>query len=133
MQALYDTLRSLGVRDIRIFAEAFGPASLKRFPDEGALPARLEDEAEEAVVSFTKSNIEKLWNRGDATLLELAEDQGLNPDFGCRKGSCGMCLTKLKSGSITYRTKPGAEHASDEVLICCAVPAEGSERVELEL
>jgi ferredoxin len=93
----------------------------------------LEDEAEEAVVSFTKSNIEKLWNRGDATLLELAEDQGLNPDFGCRKGSCGMCLTKLKSGSITYRTKPGAEHASDEVLICCAVPAEGSERVELEL
>lgn len=133
MQALYDTLRGLGVRDIRIFAEAFGPASLKRLPDEGAMPLESEDEAEEAVVSFTQSGIEQTWEKGGATLLELAEDQGLNPDFGCRKGSCGTCLTKLKSGTVAYRTKPSAEHASDKVLICCAVPAEGSERVELEL
>ena len=133
MQALYDTLRGLGVRDVRIFAEAFGPASLKRLPDEDALPIEPENEADEAVVSFTTSGIEQVWNKGDATLLELAEDQGLYPDFGCRKGSCGTCLTKLKSGAVAYRTKPSAEHAPDEALICCAVPAKGSERIELEL
>ena len=33
MQALYDGLRDLGVRDERIQAEAFGPSSLKRRPD----------------------------------------------------------------------------------------------------
>jgi len=133
MQALYDTLRGLGVRDVRIFAEAFGPASLKRLPDEGALPVEPENEAEEAVVSFTKSGVEQAWEKGGATLLELAEGQGLNPDFGCRKGSCGTCLTRLKSGSVAYRTRPSADHGADEVLICCAVPAKGSDRVELEL
>ena len=133
MQALYDMLRSLGVRDKRIFAETFGPASLKRLPDEGPLPFELEEEAEAAVVNFTKSGAEHVWNKGDATLLELAEDEGLNPDFGCRKGSCGTCLTKIKSGSVAYRTRPSADHTPDEVLICCAVPAKGSDRVELEL
>jgi ferredoxin-NADP reductase len=36
MQALYDGLRDLGVRDARIQAEAFGPSSLKRRPDDAA-------------------------------------------------------------------------------------------------
>ena len=133
MQVLYDTLRSLGVRDVRIFAEAFGPASLKRRQDERAPSQEPEDEADEAMVSFTESGIEQAWEKGGATLLELAESQGLNPDFGCRKGSCGTCLTRLKSGTVAYRTKPSAEHAPDEVLICCAVPAKGSDRIELEL
>ncbi len=133
MQALYDTLRSLGVRDTRIFAEAFGPASLRRLPDEKSLPFEPEEESDKAVVSFTRSGYEQVWNKGDATLLELAEAKGLTPDFGCRKGSCGMCLTKLKSGSIAYRTRPSADHAPDEILICCAVPAKGSEKVELDL
>ena len=133
MQALYDTLRSLGVRDVRILAEAFGPASLMRRPDESALPQGIEDEADEAMVHFAQSGVEQAWKKGDATLLELAEDQGLNPEFGCRKGSCGTCVTKLKSGAVAYRTKPSADHAPDEVLICCAVPAKGSEKVELEL
>lgn len=133
MQALYDTLRGLGVRDVRIFAEAFGPASLKRVPDDGAPLMEPEEEAEEAVVSFTKSGFEQRWNKGEATLLELAENHGLNPEYGCRKGSCGTCVTKLKSGSVAYRNQPSAEHAPDEVLICCAVPAKGSDKVELDL
>ncbi len=133
MQALYDMLRSLGVRDERIFAEAFGPAALKRIPDESRLPFEPEEEADATVVSFTKSGAEHVWHKGDPTLLDLAEDQGLNPDFGCRKGSCGTCLTKLKAGSVAYRIRPTADHTSDEVLICCAVPAKGADRIELEL
>lgn len=133
MQALYDTLRGLGVRDVRIFAEAFGPASLKRVPDEGVSCREPEEEAEEAAVSFTKSDLEQPWSKGDETLLDLAEEHGLNPDYGCRKGSCGTCLTKLKSGSVAYRMKPGAEHAPDEVMICCGVPGNGSVKVKLDL
>jgi len=133
MQVLYNILRGLGVRDVRIFAEAFGPASLKRNPDDGAPLMDHQEEAEEAVVNFIKSGFEQRWNKGDATLLELAEDHGLNPEYGCRKGSCGTCVTKLKSGSVAYRTQPSTAHASGEVLICCAVPAKGSEKVELDL
>lgn len=137
IQALYDTLRSLGVRDGRIFAESFGPASVKRTPDQepeqGEQQDTTENEAEAALVRFAASGFEQPWTRSDGTLLDLAEAHGLSPDFSCRGGSCGTCLTKLKAGAVTYRSPVSAEHAEDEALICCAVPAKGSETVELEL
>ncbi|MEM7652631.1 MAG: 2Fe-2S iron-sulfur cluster-binding protein, partial [Pseudomonadota bacterium] len=133
MQALYDVLRGLGVRDARIFAEAFGPASLVRQPDEGAPQPAAVEEAESAVVKFTQSGFEQRWNAGDATLLETAESHGLSPNYGCRNGVCGSCATKVKSGSVAYRSSPSADHADDEALICCAVPAKGTDVLELEL
>lgn len=134
MQAMYDALCDLGVRDARIYAEAFGPASLERRPDEGdASPKEPEKEAEEAVIKFAKSGFEQRWNAGDATLLETAEAHGLAPEFGCRSGACGSCAVKLKSGSVAYRTPPTGARKEDEVLICCAVPRQGSDTVELDL
>ncbi len=132
MQANYDILRELGVRDVRINAEAFGPASLQRQADEGQ-KVRKAEEAKEALVKFTQSDFEQRWNEGDDTLLELAESHGLSPEFGCRSGACGSCSVKLKSGKVAYRTTPTAEIADDEVLICCAVPAKGSDTIEIEL
>lgn len=131
MQGLYETLRGLGVRDARIFAEAFGPAALVRQPDADAAPPPRAAEAEEAVVVFAKSAFEQRWSTGDGTILELAERHGLTPDFGCRSGSCGSCAVKLRAGAVTYPTAPTAPHGPDEALICCAVPASG--RVELAL
>ena len=132
MQALYNSLRRLGVRDTRIFAEAFGPASLLRQADEGQ--SVMNDlEAEQAIIKFTESGFEQRWNGGDATLLEVAESHGLSPEFGCRNGVCGTCVTKLVSGSVTYRTQPSMPHEIDEVLICCAVPAKDTETLELAL
>ena len=126
MQAMYDQIRNLGIRDSRIFAEAFGPASLIRQADEGALLISESNtninEADEALVKFTQSGFEQAWTKGDATLLETAEAHGLAPSFGCRNGTCGSCAVKLTSGEVTYRTKPSATPSEGEVLICCAVP-----------
>lgn len=133
MQALYDILRGLGVRDARIYAESFGPASLERAPEVGAVLFEPEEEAEQSIISFAKSRFEQRWNKGDATLLEVAEAHGLTPAFSCRGGTCGSCATKLISGSVAYRTEPTAERAVDEVLICCSVPAKNSDTIELDL
>jgi len=133
MQSLYDMLQELGVSDARIFAEAFGPASLVRKRDGAAPPLAAIEEADKAMVRFAWSGIERRWNSGDATLLELAEARGLTPAFSCRGGSCGTCATRLTKGSVAYRTAPTADHATDEVLICCAVPAKGTQVLELEL
>ncbi len=134
MQALYDTLRKLGVRDNRIFAEAFGPASLKRQQDGGGDTVfDATKEAGETVIKFAKSDFEQRWNRGGDTILETAETHGLTPDSGCRNGNCGTCAVKLKSGSVTYRVQPSAVIAEDEVLICCAVPAKGADVLEIDL
>lgn len=133
MQALYNTLRDLGVRDVRVFAEAFGPAALTRRPDVGAAPFAPEAEADNAIVKFGKSGFEQQWSAGDDTLLETAEAHGLNPEFGCRNGVCGSCAVKLKAGSVAYRTEPTAKIENDDVLVCCAVPAKGSQTVEIDL
>lgn len=133
MQAVYNTLRGLGARDARIFAEAFGPAALKRSPDIGAAPVEPEPEAEMAVVKFEASGLELRWEKGGGTLLETAEAHGLSPAFSCRGGSCGSCVTKKLSGNVAYRLPVTAEHADDEVLICCAVPARGTEELILDL
>ncbi|MCR9137492.1 MAG: pyridoxamine 5'-phosphate oxidase family protein [Alphaproteobacteria bacterium] len=133
MQSLYDMLRDLGVRDVRIFTEAFGPASLDRRLDVAAPHPAGGEEADGAVVRFGRSDFEQQWESGGPTVLELAETHGLSPAFSCRGGSCGTCATKRISGRVAYRTTPTADHADDEVLICCAVPAKGCKSLEIDL
>ncbi|ASJ74113.1 pyridoxamine 5'-phosphate oxidase family protein [Granulosicoccus antarcticus] len=133
IQAMYDSLQELGVSDSRIYAEAFGPSSLTRRPEPGVIIEQQLDEADDALVHFTVSDVEQRWNKGDATLLELAEMHGLTPAYGCRSGSCGSCAATLVSGNVTYRTTPSAQRDPDQVLICCAVPAKDSATLKIAL
>ena len=135
MQALYDGLRDLGVRDQRIQAEAFGPSSLNRRPDSAtALPQSLTPAAKQATVSFTRTGDAAEWTPDGGTLLEFAESKGLNPTFSCRAGRCGSCVTRMTAGKVTYAEPTAWRPAENEVLLCCAVPASGSdERIELDI
>ncbi|MCA1500152.1 pyridoxamine 5'-phosphate oxidase family protein [Bradyrhizobium sp. NBAIM14] len=135
-QSLYDGLRRLNVADNRIHAEAFGPSSLTRSRDADAVVVERPPPSTQPVpVVFTKSLKEARWTPKSGTLLELAETRGLSPDFSCRTGTCGTCKTKLSRGTITYVKEPTATVARDEVLICCAVPAQpgGDEVAVIEL
>ena len=129
MQAMYDILLELGVADKNIFAETFGPSALKRI----TLQNDMAEEAETSIVEFRDASIKQQWHKGGATLLELAEEQGLSPPYSCRSGNCGSCAVKLHAGTVTYRTEPSADIAENEVLICCAVPAKGTNHLVLEL
>lgn len=131
MQAIYDSLLTLGVPDNRIFAEAFGPASLRR--KNATAPQPVEPAADHAVVRFAKSGFEMPWQPADGSLLDLAEAHGLIPEFSCRSGTCGMCSTRLTGGTTTYKTDPSITPPTGETLLCCAVPAKGSDTIELDL
>ncbi|WP_374377566.1 pyridoxamine 5'-phosphate oxidase family protein [Dongia sp.] len=134
MQAVYDGLRDLNISNTRIHAEAFGPASLTRVADAGTPAMVLGAPSKESVpVAFIASGKEARWSPDNGSLLDLAESRGLNPPFSCRSGTCGSCRTKVVEGAVTYHTAPSAEIAEDEALICCAVPAEGTSRLHLEL
>jgi len=123
-QGLYDGLRGLNIADERIHAEAFGPSSLIRSQPCGKTgPTRPAPSTEPVPVAFIASMKEASWNPQDGSLLDLAEARGLTPAYGCRAGSCGSCRTRLLEGRVTYLEEPTAKHDSDEVLICCAVPA----------
>lgn len=133
-QSLYDGLRGYGVADQRIHAEAFGPSSLKRAAEteHGQPAAALPPVSGKPVpVLFTASLKEARWAPGAGTLLDLAEARGLEPEFSCREGHCGTCRTKLVRGAVTYLKEPKARMAADEVLLCCAVPAEQEGGIEI--
>ena len=124
-QAIYDGLRDLNIADGRIHAEAFGPSSLNRRTEAGTAAApRRPPSSKPVPIAFTNSLKEARWTPESGTLLELAESRGLSPEFSCRSGTCGTCKTKLLTGAVTYVTEPTAPTTEDEVLICCAVPAE---------
>jgi len=135
MQALYDGLRDLGVRDVRIQAETFGPSSLKRRPDGAvAAPPPPPPPAQQATVFFARTGEAAEWTPEHGTLLELAEGKGLSPPFSCRAGHCGSCATRISAGHVSYAEPTAWRPAGGEVLLCSAVPAAGGgERIELDL
>ncbi len=133
-QQIYDGLRDLNVADARIHTEAFGPAALKRRRDSDEEPKTVEAEGE-ADVQFTESEAEAHWTPEKGTLLELAEDAGLTPVYGCRSGSCGSCATKLLEGEVRYVQEPSFPVGEGEILTCCAIPdaRDGDEAKSLRL
>ncbi|MRT41503.1 2Fe-2S iron-sulfur cluster binding domain-containing protein [Enterobacteriaceae bacterium RIT702] len=130
-QALYDGLRAFNIADDRIHAEAFGPSSLQRSRDVVAEEKPLLPVATQSVpVKFMDSLKEARWTPEAGSLLELAEARGLSPAYSCRAGHCGSCKTKLLQGAVAYSTPPSAQVADDEVLICCARPAQQEGEVQ---
>ncbi len=134
MQAIYDGLRDLGIRDERLHAESFGPAALRRRLDSAA-PAALPPvpPATQALVNFARSGAQVEWTPDAGTLLELAEANGLSPPFSCRAGHCGSCITTLARGKVTYAQATAWPVAEGEALICCARPAAGGAQIDLDL
>ncbi|WP_223443653.1 MULTISPECIES: pyridoxamine 5'-phosphate oxidase family protein [Pseudomonas] len=133
-QSLYDGLRELDIRDSRIHAETFGPSTLRRRPDPDAVVIEQPPAATTSVpVVFQRSVKEARWQPDGGSLLELAESRGLRPEFSCRGGSCGTCKTRLISGQVHYPLPPAEVPDDGQVLICCAIPAQGAQPLVLDI
>lgn len=138
-QQLYDSLRALNISDARLHAESFGPSSLLRKPESAAAPSTNSHSDTQAAtaavpVLFANSGKEARWlPQSSGSLLELAESRGLQPAFSCRRGSCGACKTKLIGGQVHYPQPSALAIAADEVLLCCAVPAEAAAPLVIDL
>ncbi|MEP1740506.1 MAG: FAD-binding oxidoreductase [Kangiellaceae bacterium] len=121
MQQTYDTLRMIGLSDLAIYAESFGPSSLKRDSQTQAFKfaknASIIVQDEQGEVS-----IEQQWSDKDGTLLEFLESHGVQPEYGCRSGQCGSCKAKLINGKVSSTLSSTAPVDDSEVLLCCAKP-----------
>ncbi len=118
MNALVPQLKEWGVPDSKVFSEAFGPASVKKPPP----PQKTQVDAPAVDVVFAKSGKTLSWDKSVESLLEFAEKAGIAIDSGCRSGSCGTCLTAIKSGEVEYRTTPGEKPEVGSCLPCISIP-----------
>ncbi|MGB0684183.1 MAG: FHA domain-containing protein [Magnetovibrionaceae bacterium] len=116
MNALVPDLEDWGVPAGDVHFEAFGPASVKRAAT--AQPTTTVS----SKVTFAKSGLTVDWTGDHVTLLELAESKGVALDSGCRAGSCGTCVSAIKSGKVKYVEQPGVPPENGSCLACIAVP-----------
>ena len=74
------------------------------------------------VVTFVKSNKTAVLTP-DKSVLEASEDVGVNIDYSCRVGTCGICKTKMLSGQVTMAVQDAltqADKANNIILACQA-------------
>jgi ferredoxin len=68
----------------------------------------------------------------DKTLLEIAEDAGLTPDFECRSGICGRCKNRLVTGSVTMEVEDALDETdkSQNIILLCQAKATASVTID---
>jgi ferredoxin-NADP reductase/ferredoxin len=159
MQSNYGVLRSLGVARERIYYEFFGPATVLENTLAGDVEASVvQPETGPAVlgggatasasapeslaavdeivtdvtqtVTFLPDGRQAQWHEDCPSLLDLAEETGLSPDFNCRAGLCNTCMCTLVSGEVDYFEEPLDPVPEGKVLLCCSRPR-GPVAVEL--
>jgi ferredoxin len=97
--------------DRLLHVESFLPPSL-------ALPS---DQAEGSV-SFARARA--VVSNSGRSLLEQAEQAGLRPQFGCRRGICHTCTCRKTAGSVRSLLSGQVSSAEQEdIQICVSVPA----------
>jgi len=109
MKSMFKGLLAWGVSETSIHYEFFGPASKLAEHSKVATPKRLAEATqccEETEVNFSKSGIKTQWNPSFESILDLAEANGLSPDYSCRSGICHTCICKLEQGEVEYTMEP---------------------------
>ncbi len=112
MDAAQALLKELGVGAECIFQESFGtPVRLFTATDAGTSDVR-----------FTQAGLQ-VTGDGTKTILELAEEAGLTPKYGCRAGVCHECKCTKRGGQV-MDVRSGEVSLSDEeeIQVCISIP-----------
>lgn len=138
MESVKKMLSEIGVPKERIKSEAFGPALGKPEPTrtKPAPPSgvgAVEQSAQVALptVKFALSDKSAPLPR-DETILDAADQVGVDIDNSCRLGTCGTCRVKLLSGSVTMEVEDGLEPDDKEAGIILACQAKSGRDVTVE-
>ncbi|WP_336926939.1 2Fe-2S iron-sulfur cluster-binding protein [Altererythrobacter palmitatis] len=131
MAAVRGLLVELGVPEAQIHSEAFGPASLPAEDAPSAVttasappwaPAQARADVAATTITFALSGVSAAL-AGEQTVLEAAEEAGIEIPYACRVGDCGVCVTRLLEGDVTMAVETGldpADAAEGYILACQA-------------
>lgn len=150
MEAVRTFLSELGVPPEQVKTEAFGPA-LGAVPPPGVTQVKPVQPAAvapigapappatttpvigpaTATVRFAKSNVTAPLPP-DRSVLEVSEDVGVNIDYSCRVGICGVCKTQLLEGKVTMEVQEALtpEDKARNIILACQAKSIGNLVVE---
>ncbi|WP_132994076.1 ferredoxin reductase [Gordonia zhaorongruii] len=110
MDAVREYTDGAGIAD-RLHTEAF------------TLAAPIEIDPDDVTGEITFSGSDVTAENDGRTILEQAEDAGLNPEYGCRMGICFSCTKVRKAGSTRNVLTGDIESEPDQhVQICVTAP-----------
>jgi ferredoxin-NADP reductase len=124
MTAMRQLLVGMGIPDAEIHQEAF--ISPKAVEPAAATDAAVDviDESVERSVHFKQADKRVSVTNG-LTVLECAEDAGVDIPNECRSGICGQCKTRLVAGRVLMEVQDAltnADRAKGLILACQARP-----------
>jgi ferredoxin-NADP reductase len=126
MASVREMLASLGVPSEEVMTEIFvGNEPVPKAPAAPTMPVVAGQAPQAATLptcTFAKSN-KTAPISPDRTILEVSEDIGVNIDYSCRVGTCGICKTKLLSGNVTMEVEDAltpSDKAQNIILACQA-------------
>jgi ferredoxin-NADP reductase/predicted pyridoxine 5'-phosphate oxidase superfamily flavin-nucleotide-binding protein len=122
MESLHSGLKNLNVPDERIHYEFFGPGAAFHTGKPGGMSAQEFSKLAPVPVIFKRSGIETTWDPSRGSLLDLAEAEGLQPDYSCRSGVCQTCATAVIAGEVGYVEPPMVDPESGMALLCSCHP-----------
>ncbi|MDB6054443.1 MAG: hypothetical protein JWN25_1966 [Verrucomicrobiales bacterium] len=111
-------LAEWGVPKNRINFEAFGPPPKKKSEPTAAVKSG----GPEIKINFSRSGKTLVWDTGCETILDFAEQKGIEISSGCRSGSCGTCLVAVKSGKVSTGGAHDAPGEEGSCLTCICKP-----------
>ncbi|HEY7639841.1 MAG TPA: 2Fe-2S iron-sulfur cluster-binding protein [Steroidobacteraceae bacterium] len=134
IDSVREGLLGLGVEQSKIHSEHFLSEGVRLKPDpHQAKPQQAEDKAQTQVTVVMDGRRRSFAMANDGTtVLEAAEEAGLELPYSCRAGVCSTCRTRVVRGAVTMMTNYALEPWEVEagyVLCCQALPA----ATELEL
>lgn len=123
MDATKKMLAELDVPADSIYTENFGGEQKPQVRAEQRAKVANTDIAETGgTVIFSKSD-KSTHLQPDETVLEASERVGVDIDYSCRTGMCGVCIVKLLSGKVSMEVEDGLESgdkAAGMILACQA-------------
>jgi ferredoxin len=125
MQAVTRILGEIGVPSDQVKTETFlGPEPTPPPHTGGPVSAPPAPGLAVPVCSFVRSG-KTAPLPADKTVLEASEDVGVNIEYSCRQGYCGVCKTKLLSGQVAMAVEDGLslEDKAAQLILACQAKA----------
>ncbi|QCR25320.1 FAD-binding oxidoreductase [Pontibacter sp. SGAir0037] len=145
MNAVKEMLDELKVPKEMVMTEVFAgpppkPKTVSPTPEEKgkppvdeevAKPFTSEEAGKTGVVTFAKSNKTAVLTP-DKSILEASEEVGVNIDYSCRVGTCGICKIKLNSGKVTMAVEDALTEDDKTQNMILACQAKATEDVSVD-